>query len=442
MKRVRLVSAGLLTVLFLAIGARASAQSNDEVFPQFQWNFSTPGARANAMGRAFIGVADDASASVTNPAGLIRLARPQAYIEFKDTKVDVNRPAAVDSLFTRQTTSFSSNVGSASFFSISAPLRGWGAVAFSRHEFLNYQETFQLAARPIPNSPNNSVLRGIDGSTDFSAAAYGGSFAATVKKTLHIGVTATLNHLDAQSLGTRYNTNFPANYPANQFGVTRSAVIANKTSISGTDNAPGATVGLFWVPNEKGSVGFQYTKGPHFQVAETLLTNDGFPNANTTFTTASGFPKTVSINVPDRFGVGFAYRPMDRLLAAFDVLRINYSSLAKDFTIVFNPTLTGTEFSVADATEAHFGAEYQAIRGKQSVFVRAGVFTSPGHVTRFAGTSDASTNSIESALYNILPSDTDVVGTVGLGAAIGRRLQLDLAYASSKEVVFSAGFRF
>src|SRR4029078_8756828 len=44
--------------------APARAQSNDEVFPSFQFNFSTPGARANALGRAFIGLADDASASI------------------------------------------------------------------------------------------------------------------------------------------------------------------------------------------------------------------------------------------------------------------------------------------------------------------------------------------------------------------------------------------
>jgi long-subunit fatty acid transport protein len=67
----------LLTVASLGLAAAAGAQTNDEVFPQVQWNFSTPGARANGMGRTFIGTADDASAAVTNPAGLMNLTRPQ-----------------------------------------------------------------------------------------------------------------------------------------------------------------------------------------------------------------------------------------------------------------------------------------------------------------------------------------------------------------------------
>ena len=56
-------------VLFVSslAAVHASAQTNEEVWSQFQWNFSTPGARANAMGQAFIGVADDASQSRGKP---------------------------------------------------------------------------------------------------------------------------------------------------------------------------------------------------------------------------------------------------------------------------------------------------------------------------------------------------------------------------------------
>lgn len=71
----------LLRMTWLALFAAAPllAQSNEETFERFQFNFSTPGARASAMGRAFIGLADDASAATTNPAGLIQLTRPQFY---------------------------------------------------------------------------------------------------------------------------------------------------------------------------------------------------------------------------------------------------------------------------------------------------------------------------------------------------------------------------
>ncbi len=93
--------------VLLATSASVAAQSNDEIFPQLIWNFSTPGARANAMGRAFVGMADDATATITNPAGLVSLTRPQVYFEFKSTNLEAERLAEFDSLTTKQPTTFS-----------------------------------------------------------------------------------------------------------------------------------------------------------------------------------------------------------------------------------------------------------------------------------------------------------------------------------------------
>src|SRR6185295_8148407 len=97
---------GAVAFVMCAAATPAFAQSNNESFPQFQWNFSTPGARANAMGRAFIGVADDASAAVSNPAGLSRLSKRQVYFEFKATTLSTDRLATPDSLFTLIPTTF------------------------------------------------------------------------------------------------------------------------------------------------------------------------------------------------------------------------------------------------------------------------------------------------------------------------------------------------
>ncbi len=44
------------------------------------WNISGAGARAAAMGGAFIGVADDATAITWNPAGLTQLYRPEVSL--------------------------------------------------------------------------------------------------------------------------------------------------------------------------------------------------------------------------------------------------------------------------------------------------------------------------------------------------------------------------
>src|SRR3984893_5889438 len=91
-----------LSVAALALAPPAAAQTNDEIFPTLQWNFSTPGARANGMGRTFIGMADDATAAITNPAGLMNLTRPQVYAEYKNTDIRVDRLAGSDSFKTLQ----------------------------------------------------------------------------------------------------------------------------------------------------------------------------------------------------------------------------------------------------------------------------------------------------------------------------------------------------
>lgn len=49
----------------------------------FDFRFNNPGARANAMGGAFIGLADDATAAYANPAGLTILTKPEISIEYK-----------------------------------------------------------------------------------------------------------------------------------------------------------------------------------------------------------------------------------------------------------------------------------------------------------------------------------------------------------------------
>lgn len=50
------------------------------------FRFNNPGARANAMGGAFIGLADDATAAFTNPAGLVVLTKPKLAAEHKYTE--------------------------------------------------------------------------------------------------------------------------------------------------------------------------------------------------------------------------------------------------------------------------------------------------------------------------------------------------------------------
>ena len=447
MTTIRLVRTMTLYAMMTAgMAVSAAAQTNDEAtpFPSLQWNFSTPGARANAMGRSFVGLADDASAAVTNPAGLTNLTRPQVYVEYKNTRLKIDRLATVDSLRTLQPTTNETTVNALSFLSVSVPINNKLAAGFSIYRFLDYHETFNFAPRAIPNSPGGFVLFPITGNADFTATAFGGSVAYNVTNQLRVGFTVSGNQLKADSVGTR---NAIATFNPT---LTASSIVVNQTSISDSQMAVSGSFGALYKFNDMVSVGFDFTKGPKFNSSENLLTNPGYnPNlasrgTNQPLTQSSGFPKTFPLNVPDHFGIGAAVRPTPKLLIAADAVRTNYSSLSKNTTIVFQTsTLTGNEYTTPDVWETHVGAEYNvtSMMGNP-IFVRGGFFNNPAHLVTFSGTSDPEANASETAKYNLLPRSDEMRGTAGVGIVFGPRVQVDAAYVFGKELVLSSAIRF
>ena len=452
---------GLAAAAVVAIAAWPSvaiAQSNDEIFPQFQWNFATPGARANAMGRAFIGLADDASAAITNPAGLLSLTRPQAYFEFKDTDLRVARLSTFNAFTTLASTTTSKTVDSPAFFSFSTPLGKKLAVAFTRHEFLNYQETFHLGVRLVPGAASaNFSLFPVDGSSNFKATSYAGSIAFAVVPQFRVGLTVSLDRLNATSTATRLAFTCggqpctAASAVEFTVGNPPANLIQNQTSINSTSSAPSVVVGALWLPTDKVSVGIQFSKGPNLTVSENLQFNPGVTgfintSSNQPLMNVAGSPFAVPINVPNRFGFGAAFRPTSRLLATFDFVRIGYSRLANNFVVLFDsPAITGSEFSIPNVIEAHFGGEYLLHTGAVPIYIRAGVFTAPDHSTVFAPATppvSVDFNASEVATYNLLPRKKTVAGTVGAGFVFGKHSQLDLAYVGTREFVVSLGARF
>ena len=83
------------------------------------------------------------------------MTRPQFYFEYKRNDLSVRRPAAVDSFYTGQTSTFGETTDSISFLNLAWPIGQNLTVSFTRHEFLNYQENFQLDPRPIPGTTDN-----------------------------------------------------------------------------------------------------------------------------------------------------------------------------------------------------------------------------------------------------------------------------------------------
>jgi hypothetical protein len=92
--RRRLVHLALLITSALGtVGADVAVAQTTAQFP-IQFDFLNPGARSLAMGSAFSGLADDASAAFTNPAGLLQLTRPEVSAEGRRRQLDTRFLAA------------------------------------------------------------------------------------------------------------------------------------------------------------------------------------------------------------------------------------------------------------------------------------------------------------------------------------------------------------
>jgi hypothetical protein len=68
----------LLVILLLPVVGRAQ----QSIVP-LQLSLSDPGARSMGFGGAFVGLADDATAAIANPAGLVQLIKPEVSIEMR-----------------------------------------------------------------------------------------------------------------------------------------------------------------------------------------------------------------------------------------------------------------------------------------------------------------------------------------------------------------------
>lgn len=192
------VRVAAVVLCLVSVASPAGAQDFREFF-----SLSTPGARGNAMGRAFIGVADDASATITNPAGLVLLTRPQVSLEFKTAN--------------REEDAFGDQIGSPaslSYIGASTPLGSRFAAAFVRHEYLRFKDDFF--------------------GFDQTGVTYGGSFAAIVVPDLMVGVTVAGHKSDVT-----------IDDPFDDVGLVEGF----------NDTTTGVTLGALWRANEMLTIG-------------------------------------------------------------------------------------------------------------------------------------------------------------------------------------------
>jgi len=377
-------------VLFcLGFASQLLAITDEEIFRSISLNLSTPGARARAMGGAFIGRADDATAAVTNPAGLSILVKPEVSLEYRyqnpqtfQTNVvqvpvqpgyDITPspifppdPGQLDEPVVAEFHSSDTleHVSELGFFSVVYPISGL-SLAFSRFELINTNAT---VSGDISSSPFHYVERnGFSGAVDVSDVNYG--FSASFKLGHIASVGGTLNISDFS---------FDSNIGAFQKDETQLGAHF-RTIIDQSDNKLGFNVGVLVHPSHKISLGAVYRYEPEYTLTVNVINTDfgGSPLIRE----RSGLSE-VKFDIPDQVGVGVSLAPTQNVTVNLDVVRILYSQLEPVETgySLFTHLLPifkqadQINFAVDDKTDVHVGAEYLATTSKYVWAFRGGYY--------------------------------------------------------------------
>lgn len=366
----------LLAVVVIAAAQAVSAQTNDETNAGIQFDFTIPGARSLALGGAFLGLADDATAAYTNPAGLTNLSQLEISCEGRSRELthvftDQGRllgsttHMGVDQVDGLRTGEAQDAVTSLSFLSLIYPRSHW-AVGLYRHELANLEVDFETQGAFVTD---NSRLKPTRNALQLDIANLGVS-AAYRFKGFSLGLGLSYYDFALHSLTQRFGvqgTYGPPSENAVDFQTQR-----------GADNSFGINLGFYWEVTDDWKIGGAYRQGPKFDFEASA---QPVPKSQE----KDSVTRPATFSVPDAFGLGAVFQPSDDITIALDYVHIEYSDLTEDLTNIFIGDFSADldSFVAADSDELHLGIEY--IFRKSPVALRFGSWYDPDHKIRYDG---------------------------------------------------------
>jgi long-chain fatty acid transport protein len=438
MTPLRPLSRAVVTALLAAVVSPALAITNDENNATLPFSFSNPGARSLAMGGAFLGAADDATAAYTNPAGLTRIGlEQQVSLELRRVDYSVPYPSGgsfrvlpFDTSGVRYSTA-NETVDEVAFLSWVLPRDRW-ALALYRHQLLDYRNAYRTDPIAFAQIPGFEIL-GYRATADIQIVNYGASFAYNINDELSFGLGLSYYDFEIDTSTER--------------SLSGSAV--NRQIQRGDDTDIGYSVGLLYRGSDRFSVGLSYRSAPSFDYrAQNLSLGAGGSQLTADFSTA--------FKAPDIFGIGFSWRASDRLMLNLDLNRINYSRISDPVDSAFgNVTPEAAQILRqirADSVfEPRLGGEYVFDALAVPLSLRAGFWREKQHKLNFVGDPDSlvfvdSPNAIDAYADAVLFAAGDDQNHVAVGFGLAfARFQLDFGYdhSDTRDVLSLSGvFRF
>lgn len=430
-------------IAWLALAAAAGAQSNDEIQTATQLNLSAPGARSLGLGGAFLAVADDATAAYANPAGLTQLPRPEVSLEGRAFRFTSRFPDSghlpptgvtgrgVDTVDGLRFGEIVDETASISFASAVWAGRRWAASIY-HHRLTDFQAS--LVSHGPFFGPRDGAERVLPARSHLALEVEGPGVAAAVRLPagLSLGLAVASYRFSLSSLTSRYaraertGDPFTDALTGSFFGPADFTPenVSNFQTQEGDDRALAFQLGALARLGERWSVAAVFRQGPRFDFDARFVygPRGDLPGAVDPEVGGPGI-----FRLPDVWGLGVAYRPLDGWVVAFDWDRVRYSDMTRELVNLLRIARGEVDrFQAEDADELHLGVEYQTLRWRSPVAVRLGAWLDPDHRIRYTGDNAALSvrfRAGEDALHL----------TAGLGLVV-HRIQLDLAYDRSAPV--------
>lgn len=434
-----------------------NAQTNERIYENIEFRVVTPGARAAAMGKTFVGIADDATAAASNPGGLSNLFDPEFSFEYAWTQLHHTRMATFDVTKVPKISTIEkwTWVQEPTFASFVTPLPEWArtvTVGFYYNSLQRYQEHVDIPNKD-PKTGTSLTLGGYAGDADISGKAIGIAGSVLVHRKLSVGASIKWQRLHNRTTSGGFIQDFkPASYDD----------FRSRTETDDTDTAVGAQFGLLYKPTPRLALGAAFLPGTTFSLDTRIIgvyspdddEKRGFKHDHPLDVSYFKNPdQKIEYRIPDRFTVGVSSRLTRSVTAVGDLAFIRYSQrITEKFLIVDflaqqgSSGLTPEQYSLPNIAEVHAGLEYRYRRGFRTVSFRAGFFTDPQHQMVFDQrhlnkSGQAQSQRIQ---FNTYQPGTAVGVTGGLGVVVKNHVQFDGAVSRSRnatEIVVSSVVR-
>lgn len=413
-RRVRFHYVLLLAAVVLLFPAAGYSLDNAPWNTGLNFRFYPPGARALGMGGAFVGLADDATAAASNPAGLAQLTRMQLAVEGRYVSNDGD-----DNSFSFFSAPFQGSVRS------NSDQDDITEISFGAFSTPVFDNAFNLAVfydKPVNYSSSKSInaswfdtristtptdFQYWPASTDISVDEVGLSLAksfADGRVMIGVGLGLQFFEMDARETIIRQ--------------VGTSNIVTQQIGIDESDVGVSCRVGILTKPLDNLRVGASFTSMPRF---DTNVKGSSF-----------GVPieYETEFDIPDNVSFGAAYNIFPNWVTVLEFRYVFYSQLMNEFAAnrgYFFEDVSDSLYDMDDVLEVHFGTEYVLNAIKDiPIALRAGVFYEPAHDLEYTGSGPIQRNLFDGGddLFHF---------TVGTGAVFYNHFQVDIGADINEE---------